>query len=105
MARGCGGAVAGSDRVDSRSRARERELTSGACLPERGRSRGRKDGRDDGWGRANREGEECVVRARRARQMGRTRPRVGEKCEHVGERGKGFGPDSAQPRRGRFPFF
>jgi hypothetical protein len=45
MTRGCGGAVAGGDRVDSRSRARERELTSGACSLERGRTRGGKGGR------------------------------------------------------------
>jgi hypothetical protein len=44
MARGCGGAVADSDRIDSRSRARERELMSGARLPERGRTRGGKGG-------------------------------------------------------------
>jgi hypothetical protein len=48
MTRRHGGVVAGGDRVDSRSRAteREREMTGGACLPERGRSRGRKDVRD-----------------------------------------------------------
>jgi hypothetical protein len=39
-----GRAVAGDERVDGRSRARGKGLTSGACLPEKGRSRGRKGG-------------------------------------------------------------
>jgi hypothetical protein len=52
MARRCGGAVAGGDRVDSRSRARERELTGGTRLSERGRSGGRRVGAADGRGRA-----------------------------------------------------
>jgi hypothetical protein len=44
MARRHGGAVADGDRVDSRSRARERELTSGSRLSAEGRVRERKGG-------------------------------------------------------------
>jgi hypothetical protein len=104
MARRRGVVVAGGDRADSRSRAREREreLTGGACLPERGRSRGRKDGRTDGWGQADSE-RRGTTRARAGvREMGRV-GRAGE-TRRAGETER-VGPDSAQPRGEKIYFF
>jgi hypothetical protein len=99
MARGCGGAVAGGDRVDSRSRAREREreLTSGARLPERAVAREK--------GRARLTGG--VGLTARERRVGRERDARGGWAAlglGRGRGGRGFGPDLAQSRRGEISF-
>jgi hypothetical protein len=96
MARGCGGAVAGGDRVDSRSRARERERADDqGPLAREGEREGERAGMADGWGRDDSEGEGSVARAwagarggprgpcggstthERGRELGRFRPNRG----------------------------
>ena len=98
MARGCGGAVAGGDRVDSRSRARERERADDqGPLAREGEREGERAGMADGWGRDDSEGEGSVARAwagarggprgpcggsaarGRERELGRIRPNRGGK--------------------------
>jgi hypothetical protein len=98
MARGCGGAVAGGDRVDGRSQARERELTSGACLLEEERGASGRGVAADGWGRPV-SGRGGVARARAgAREMGRV-GRAGE-CGARGGGGRERGLGRIQPSRG-----
>jgi hypothetical protein len=76
--------VAGDDRVNGRSRVREKGLTSGAHALER------------------RGGRQRVVRltggARRQRERG-GRARREQREGDAGARGREVGPDSAQPRR------
>ena len=102
MARGCGGAVAGGDRVDSRSRARERELTSGARLPEEERGASGRGVATDGWGRpvSGRGGGGASASGRAV--DGPRGPDGGTR--RAGREGEMVGLDLAQPRVERFPF-
>jgi hypothetical protein len=91
MARRCGRAVADGDRVDIRSRARERELTGGTRLSERGRSGGRRAGAADGRGRAA---------SGRAQARGSWAAWAAREGESAGARERGEGLGRIRPGRG-----
>jgi hypothetical protein len=93
-----GRTVAGDERVDGRSRAREEGLTSGVGPSERESGCGEK-GRARLTGGVGLSGESAG-----AWELGRVGREGGGKCGRAGERGESLGPESAQPG-GRNSFF
>jgi hypothetical protein len=93
--------VADDDRVDGRSRAREKGLTSGTRLSAEERVRGRKRGRSWWVGPGSQRGREESGTWAGVREMGPMGRERGKR--RVREREGGLGPDPTQPR-GDFPF-